>query len=981
MLKRQITLLVGVASAATLALLLLLQLPTNAGFGSPFGGGGDSGGDSGGGMGGGMMGGAEEEEEPPVTVENAYMAVDVVVETGEFTIRTIDGDPDSPTDNRKTIFDGGSSNTTIRISDAGLGSLSETSGVTLPIDFILNESGDQNNVVWEMTTPPIIVNGNNIVTKWMVQIPTPGLADGDEEQDVDENINDLIIERHLRLLRDMVEIRHRVTNIDPRYHWVGVRLKADPNATGIEAESADDATAGVDMMTGIVDEVTITDDPEAAGDGNDEDVGPIFVPGNGSLLESEFIVTEREFKRADLPAVWVNVRSLEESDIQVLGIVTESGATPPDTLIIGDSANLDAGMWGDENNPLLPYRTDPYLDLENGDSAVAYYWNPSPIGTFQTVDYVTFLGVNSNSASDLRYPYQLTLNMPESLEVLIEDNPSTVEIESSHVSPNPFVVEASVYNFGPRNLNNANVFLHLSSGLFISQDQNSSLNMGSIAPNTEGKAQWSVTVREGTEGIENVTVTAGDHLVQSNVTIPGTTTQTLTSTKEPPLFFMLSFPFNLPDTDPLAVLQSLGLDYEELRLARYNPLNGAYSYFPNDLLARDIEQGGGYWLRLDTPSTVSLQNAQVVDSAQSFSLSLHPGWNQLGNPYSSPILVGGLRFTRGFLEYSYQEAINNRTIRPNVFVWNGDVQDYDGPLYRTSDQIPAWAGFWIYSEAESSLVFSSPRFLGPFPSRSLSHQASQNRVIETTEDPSEWKLRFKATVGDREDRINVIGVHSRALTGRDSIDVEEPPRPSPSVALYFDQPQSDIGRSLPALSQDFRQKTGSRQVWNMVVSNELGGEVDITWDADLSRLPNDVKPILVDLVSGQRIYMRTNSHYRYQTGNGKNIRRFQVVVDPQMDSPLRIFGLRGVATRNQGMTFGFNLSHDANISCTLRTLTGRVVKHLTASHFMGRGQNSIYWDGRGKGNQPVPPGIYLIVVEPTTSERRTARAESLFRWK
>lgn len=153
-----------------------------------------------------------------------------------------------------------------------------------------------------------------------------------------------------------------------------------------------------------------------------------------------------------------------------------------------------------------------------------------------------------------------------------------------------------------------------------------------------------------------------------------------------------SIPYQLDNGNAEVVLDELGpYDPSKWRLFRYNG-DGDYNEYPN---TRDFSPGLGYWLITAEDKEISIEDRPL---SSDYTLTLKPGWNQIGCPFTCPVTW---------------DSIKGKN--PNLFdnnKDNGEVADvlwgYDGVEYVMSSEMDPWHGYWVYNSSESSINFIIP---------------------------------------------------------------------------------------------------------------------------------------------------------------------------------------------------------------------------------------------------------------------------------
>jgi len=87
--------------------------------------------------------------------------------------------------------------------------------------------------------------------------------------------------------------------------------------------------------------------------------------------------------------------------------------------------------------------------------------------------------------------------------------------------------------------------------------------------------------------------------------------------------------------------------------------------------------------------------------------------------------------------------------------------------------------------------------------------------------------------------------------------------------------------------------------------------------------------------------------------------KFRLIAETSR-SPLRLVGVHALPLRgSKGALIQGTLTAPANLTVTIRSLTGRVVRVIAKDQPMQSGRWQILWDGRSQDGLPLPAGTYL----------------------
>ena len=155
----------------------------------------------------------------------------------------------------------------------------------------------------------------------------------------------------------------------------------------------------------------------------------------------------------------------------------------------------------------------------------------------------------------------------------------------------------------------------------------------------------------------------------------------------------------------------MGLDslfgYTGVLLAAEQPSTGAYAFSPA-APADALHLGRGYWVNL--PHAVTLSTVGTpAPAGQDFSVALSPGWNQIGQPYTTSETLGSLNVSAGGSAVSFDQASAAAPLLVSSLVYRyapGSGATAAGYVWvRDTDTLQPGLGYWIYAYQAVTLVF------------------------------------------------------------------------------------------------------------------------------------------------------------------------------------------------------------------------------------------------------------------------------------
>jgi hypothetical protein len=715
----------------------------------------------------------------------------------------------------------------------------------------------------------------------------------------------LDMQETLTLLRDVLEMRYRLTNTDTVSHTYGLKVALDirPNAT--------DATAGANTL------------PES----------PLFVPGSGPITH------EVKYEGGDVPdRWWCGVPTVQQATVMGGFLANFAAARHPDEFDIGNLANLQADTWN----------FSPATGTTVQDAGVAVRWNPVRLSPNESVEFVTYFGYASAS-EDSSSPFVLAAVAPATLTLKAGDNPNTPETEQLYVSPDPFQVQGYVYNVSDSPLFNVNLYLSLPDGLEFPAGETPNRLIDQVSAHSEKMVSWDVHATGLPAGTLTYLLSANAtastaKAVRRDIQVPPVNMTDLTSGWQ-----MISIPLALADAAPGTALKLTPT--APLRIAWWGPEAGEYRIYPDSAFGV-IQRGQGYWIAVDAASSLSLVGASPPGTADAL-VPLGVGWNQIGDPFELPIRWGRVQVTFQGKTMSLGDAVRLGLLRSTLFWWDPVLHEYRWSL-DTSYMLQPWDGYWVKANADCALLF--PRVE---TSRGRAAAEQEGSLQARAVLPGGWALELVATDKAGEKAKCVVGVSAEARDGYDSQDVEAPPMALGS-GMRLSMPHPDWGPTAAgSYLQDMRQQKSSAR-WEVEVrTQQPSGDVFLSWP-DLRGLPKDAAVYLEREDTGQRVSMRTSQGLSVNTGTA-GVVRVAVVLGTAGDT--LVVSTPQVDIGKGSLVFWFDLSMEAQVSATISNLAGTEVRRLASELPMVAGRQSLAWDARDEDGRRVPAGTYVLGIE------------------
>lgn len=451
---------------------------------------------------------------------------------------------------------------------------------------------------------------------------------------------------------------------------------------------------------------------------------------------------------------------------------------------------------------------------------------------------------------------------------------------------------------------------------------------------------------------------------------------------------MVSFPYrDLQETDPSVIL---GTPLSELALVRWWPLDESpnkYHFYPDaraSLIPPDTQQtdldertvpyppaGLGYFLSLPRQAVLDIQGQPLRDVPSSH-IRLYRGehaprgWNLIGNPFDEDISWGTVQFVTRGVRQDLRDAIDDGVTEGVLFELvqgpAGQPGYYDFNPQPERAMLEAGKGYWIHVNEDTRVIIYSSNM----------GAASDATEIARPSNDDGWLLTLCARGGNSVDPANYIGVSSAATEGYDpGWDVPKPPPLTDGVRLSMQR--SGWGEHAGAYAMDVR-AAGQSNSWDIEVAAAPGtGEVEISWPGLNAEVPGDVRLLLEDLETGEGVYMRTGSAYRFRVGPDGGVRHLRISTIGGAGA----LALSNISTRQVaggGTVLTYSLSQAADVTVEVMNIAGRLVKRFPARTVEGGSQETLVWNGISDSGSAVPSGRYIVRLTALAADGQTVQA-------
>ena len=340
------------------------------------------------------------------------------------------------------------------------------------------------------------------------------------------------------------------------------------------------------------------------------------------------------------------------------GTVTLNGQAPPGGLTINLSSNAVAA------------RAPVTVVVPAGQSSVTFTVNTNAVTTGTTATITAFAaGSPSLTATLAVQPAGLTLTVSPSSVVAGNVSTGTVALGAGVTAPADTTIT-------------------------LSSDSAAAVVPASVVVR-QGASSATFTIHSGNASsstIAHITATlAGLAMTQPLTVMPNA------GLTYPAGFNMISLPYNYGAASLASVF-----GFSPVPIFVYNPSVFNYNYPSAPTTVPPPGQGFFVYFPKTTPMTTVTQVGTPVDQTQPFMIRLSTGWNQIGDPFLTPVPVSGLSVVSGSTTENYSQA---STVSPllleGLFGYTPNGNYY---TVNAGQSLAVGQGYWLYATRPLTLV-------------------------------------------------------------------------------------------------------------------------------------------------------------------------------------------------------------------------------------------------------------------------------------
>ena len=287
-----------------------------------------------------------------------------------------------------------------------------------------------------------------------------------------------------------------------------------------------------------------------------------------------------------------------------------------------------------------------------------------------------------------------------------------------------------------------------------------------------------------------------------------------------------------------------GYDPTSWRMFKYNgsgfsELNGSSVLIP----------GEGYWFIAASSSPLDTGPGTTVDvnTNTPFTVTLNPGWNQMGNPYNFNISWADV------IAANPSQIANLGGNTSKIRVFRGTVDNVDA--------LKSLEGGFVKYLGTTATPIKIP----VSKNASVQGRVATESTVNTSLDQASWEVFFNLRCGEVGYKLGGLGMHPEAKEGFDFHDDFNAPRFIDYLEVKF--PKKYLGMSY---TKDVV-PTAENYVWEFSVESNLKEEnTSLSWDHSYFGNVKDI--YLLDMKLHKVTDMRVQSHYEFSRLNSKDFK-------------------------------------------------------------------------------------------------------------
>ncbi len=374
------------------------------------------------------------------------------------------------------------------------------------------------------------------------------------------------------------------------------------------------------------------------------------------------------------------------------------------------------------------------------------------------------------------------------------------------------------------------------------------------------------------------------------------------------------------------------------RIFRWQPEDSAYA--EHNSIPGDIIPGNAFWLINKDGKTFDVNNSLSVPSFNSYTITIEPGYNQIGDPFAFPI---------GWLSIGNSDLILQLPIH-----WNADIQDYE----LDQDTLRPWEGYWVYNPLRQIIN------LNVNPNLYLGKKQSVNNFASLKDD--EFLVQIKAFLNSSQakDQLNYVGMMEDANNDINKYDVIKPPAINNQVKVLIESGKNYFARNVVPVSNN-------GAYWDFTIETKEGNKI-VSLNVDRkSSLPDNFNIWILDKTRKVPVDVTNGSAEILTPQSGKSNLRIIVGTEDFAKLHSEDISLKAYEYAlyqnypnpfNPTTNITYQLKEKSSVTLEIFNILGERIKSIVNNIVQDPGQHIVTWNGKNSSGEKVASGIYIYRI-------------------
>lgn len=407
---------------------------------------------------------------------------------------------------------------------------------------------------------------------------------------------------------------------------------------------------------------------------------------------------------------------------------------------------------------------------------------------------------------------------------------------------------------------------------------------------------------------------------------------------------IFTIPFDLGSGNSVNnILNELSsLEYkEDWRLLRYSKVNNEETWIEYPTVSQFI-RGQGYFINIKSQTNIFIGDVTAPSNNRSnlFTLNLVQGWNQIGNPYLTPI--------------NWSDVVAYNTLTGLA----AQIKTYAAGSYVNTTTLQPYEGGFVF--ADTPITISIP-FAG--------QTSPGGRSSETTFEESDWILPLTLKQGIIENKFGGVGMHQQASLSADQFDDLNVPGFFEFIEMNFDHPEhiaKKFARDVIPVKEE--------HTWSFTINASASSRAELAWDLAITKnlsgeivLFDEARQAVVDMKQMHTYSFNPGESATFKIYYGKNLRDSVLPTALYLAAPYP-----NPVQTNTAINFALpNSNGSYQVTLAVYNTTGQRVTTLAQGNF-APGFYQTQWLVEEETN-----GLYFIRLNVETGNKSIALTEKL----